>query len=402
MVFNFSWLNTVTSWGGSPAHGLIYTAPKAASAPVVSYTAPVVAPQATPVTPVFDPKIAANALYGKPMALSALGFARIGASPAPIVGPYFNAGTVSFVVSFGVPADPDGTRLIYKIYLDNELAWVSITGGTVPADGSFTAEEFDFTFKQGRLDQTVCSLETTHFPGDENAYRPQMLLEIKDIPYARFMANTGKPVPYVACDIGDTTDGADPQDLLSVGEIVERVAYSPWAGYDISTFESVNITDGSHGGLFKDNFTIVDVCASITSLYKNLYLLQSDKLRLKDRGASVEPVFVFDLDSIIGGDNPIQIMRSSPSEQPRELELLAIDPDQDYTAVSSLSQRTRAPVTVSAAVGKQVKTLPLILDAETRQSLVTFAQYHEENARKRISFKVCIIGLEVEPGDLMP
>src|ERR1700754_4600020 len=127
--------------------------------PAVTYNPPA-APIATPVTPTIDPKIEANALYGKPMALSAMGYARIGSSPAPIVGPFFNGPKVDFIVSFGVPANVEGDRKIYKIYLDNELAWSSAAGGTLPAHGTFAAESFDFIFKPGTLTQSVCSLET--------------------------------------------------------------------------------------------------------------------------------------------------------------------------------------------------------------------------------------------------
>jgi len=231
-----------------------------ASSPAITYSPPV-SPNPTPVTPTFDPKLEANALYGKPMALSALGYARIGGSPAPLVGPYINGNTVDFVVSFGVPANVEGNRKIYKIYLDNELAWSSASGGTLPGDGTFAAEAFDFIFKPGRLDQTVCSLETEKFPGDECAYRPQMILQIRNLPWARFMANTGKPVPYVACEIADAVTGSDP---INLGYALELIAFSPWAGYTSSTFDAVNITDVVDAILIKDNFTIIQLCQSVT------------------------------------------------------------------------------------------------------------------------------------------
>lgn len=361
---------------------------------------PSVAPPVIPVTPTFDPKIEANALYGKPMVLSALGFARIGAAPAPIVGPYLNAGKVDFIVSFGVPADPAGTRLIYAIYLDNELAWSSVTGGTLPADGTFTSEAFDFVFKPGTLTQTVCSLETIKFPGDECAYRPQMLLEIRNLTYARFMAITGKPVPYVACDVGDTTDGADPQDGITIGEGYERIAYSPWVGWDSTKLEEVGTADVTGGYLLRDNFNIIQLGQSLTNVYRNLVLSTSDKVRLIDRGSNVTPDIVFGRDTIIGGEGGITITRTSPSAQPREDELFTVDPDQDYTVVPSQSKRARNPVVVSASVGKQSSTLPVILDASTRQALVTYAQYHSENARKKVAFRTTMFGCETEPGDL--
>lgn len=362
--------------------------------------APITIINIQPVTPTFDPKIEANALYGKPMALCALGFARIGASPAPIVGPYINNGVVDFIVSFGVPANPSGDRKIYKIYLDNECAWSSVGGGTLPAHGTFASEAFDFVFKPGTLTQTVCSLETTHFSGDENAYRPQMLLQITGLPYARFMANTGKPVPYVACDIGDVTDGADPLDGLNLGEALERVAYSPWANYTSSSFEAAGVTDVVDAILIKGDFTVIQLCQNVVGEYRNLDLVMSDKVRVQGRGSNVEPDFIFDRNSIIGGDQAITVVRGSATRERREHELIAIDPDQDYTAVPSLAKIPRDPIVISAAVGKATVTIPLVIDADTRQALATFSQNYQENARRRVAFNVGVSGYGIEPGDL--
>jgi hypothetical protein len=352
-------------------------------------------PPATPVTPTLDPKIQADILYDKPIALSVLGLARIGGSI--IFGPYFDSGKVTFGVSFGLPANPDGTRIIYDIAFDSMTAWTSSGGGTLPGDGTFAAESFTFRFYGGRLDQAVDPLEELKFPGKGIAYRPQMVLFIQDLPYAQFV----KPVPYVSCLIGDTTDGADPDDGVNLGDALEQVAWSPWAGYTSAEFEAVNISDVVPALLMKDNFNIVQLSQSVTRAYRNIDLLQSDKLRVKDRGSNVTADLVVTRDRIIAGDTPVTIARSEPSAQPRELELATVDPDQDYTIVTSLAKRPRDPVVVSAAVGKQTMTLPLVLDAATRQALVTFAQYYEENARKRVQFRVSAFGFEIEPGDLV-
>lgn len=370
------------SWGGSTA------------------SAPTSIPTISPVTPTFDPKIEANALYGKAMALSVLGFARIGASPAPLVGPYINNGKVDFLVSFGVPADPSGTRVIYAIYLDNEMAWSSVAGGIVPADGTFASEPFDFAFHQGTLTQGISGLEQDHFPGDGNAYRPQMLLEIRNLPFARFMANTGKPVPYVACDIGDTTGGADPLDGINLGEGLERVAHSLWAGYDSNTFEAVNVTDIVPAILIKENINIDQLCQNEAGIYRNLDYLISDKRYIKDHGGNLTADIVFGRDTIVGGEGAIQITRTGPSSQSRELELFKVDPDQDYIIVPSIAKRPRDPLVVSASAGKRSMTLPNVMDAETGQAMATFAMYYDENARKRVSFSATAYGLGIEPSDL--
>lgn len=357
-------------------------------------------PTITPVTPNFDPKIEANALYGKPMTLAAMGFARIGSAPAPIVGPYINAGKVDFIVSFGVAVPLSGDRKIYAIYLDNELAWSSVAGGTLPAHGTFAAESFDFIFKPGTLTQTVCSLETEKFPGDENAYRPQMLLQIRNLTYQRFMDKTGKPVPYVSCDIGDVTSGADPDDGLNLGTALERIAHSPFVGYDSTSFESVDVTDVVPAILLRENITIDELCQAEARVYRNLVYRLSDKRYVINKGAAVAPDIVIDRDDIISNeDESVIITRAEVGRQARELELFTVDPDQDYTVVSSLAKRPRDPVAVSASVGKDSVTLPNVMDASTRQAIVTYMLYADEVARKKVAFTIKARGLEVEPGD---
>lgn len=355
----------------------------------------------TPVTPTAIPTIEANALYGKPMSLFAGGYARIGSAAAPIVFPTINSGLASGIWSFGVPANPAGTRLIFKMYLDNELAWTCPAGSAFAEDGTFTAETFNFVFRTGRLNQEVLDLEEELFPGMGNAYRPQMLLQIRNLPTARFQEKTGKPIPYIALEIGDVTDGADPFDGINLGTALERIAHSPWAGYTSSTFEVVGITDVIDGILIKDNFTVVDLGQNTTRIYRNLDLLQSDKLYIKDRGTVVVPDIVFTRDNIVGGPSAITITRTDASSIPRELELLTVDPDQDYTIVPSLSKRARDPFVISAAAGKNTITLPIIMNANTRQAMVTFAHTADEVARKKISFQAMAYGYEVEPGDLI-
>lgn len=359
-----------------------------ASAPSVSV------PSATPVVPSLDPQIPANITYGKRMALFAGGLARIGGTI--IFGPYFNDGKVTFGVSFGNVVPVTGTRVLFDICADSKRLWVSPAGSATSGGGTFDVEAFTWRFYQGTLTQSVDPLETAYFPGEEIAYRPQMVLFIQDLPYAQFI----KPVPYISALIGDTTDGADPYDGINLGLALERIAHSPWAGYTSATYETVGITDVVPAVLFADNFNMIELGQSISRVYRNLDQVQSDKLRMKDRGSTVAPDITFDRDSILGGDEGVKFVRAEPSAQPREFEVITIDPGLDYMPAPSLSQRARNPVVVSSAVGKQTVTLPLVLDAPTRQAMTIFAHYYEENARKRVVFTVLIFGLEIEPGDL--
>ena len=117
-------------------------------------------------------------------------------------------------------------------------------------------------------------------------------------------------------------------------------------------------------------------------------------------GSNVAPSFLFNRDSIISDDQALIVSRAGATAQKREHELIAIDPDQDYTAVPSLSQIPRNPMIISAAVGKETATVPLVIDASTRQALATFSQNYEENARRKVAFKVRASEYEIEPGDL--
>ena len=60
----------------------------------------------------------------------------------------------------------------------------------------------------------------------------------------------------------------------------------------------------------------------------------------------------------------------------------------------------RDPMIISAAVGKDTTSVPLVIDANTRQALATFSQNYEENARRKVALKVRAEGYGIEPGDL--
>lgn len=354
-------------------------------------------PAATPAPSVpspapIDPNELANATYGKRMPLFAGGLARIGGSI--VFGPYISNGTASFGISFGVPANVAGTRALFEIAFDSKVAWESTAGTTNIAAGTFKAETFTARFYQGTLTQSVDALETAQFGSAAIAYRPQMMIFFQSLPLAQF----GNKIPYVAAVIGDTTDGADPTDGINLGTAIERVAHSPWAGYTSSTFETDGITDVVQALITSDNVSIVELCRNISRIYRNLDLLQTDKLRLINHGATVDPDLVLTTDHVV---SDINITRQEPSSLPRELELITIDPDADYTPVPSLAQRPRDPVAVSSSVGRENFTLPLVMNAATRQAMVTYALYADENARKKISGTLMARGFEVEPGDFI-
>jgi Concanavalin A-like lectin/glucanases superfamily/Putative phage tail protein len=358
--------------------------------------APVATQPAVPsVVTGIDPSEVANALYGKPIPLSALGLARIGTAGL-IFGPYFSSGQASFAVSFGFPANPAGTRRIYEISLDSKVAWESSTGNPEGAIGAgFTGASFECRFYSGTMTQAADPLEVAMFGAESVAYRPQMTLWFTNLPVEQF---DGK-VPFVSAKIGDVTAGAVPGDGLNLGDALQRVAYSPWIEYDVSTFETSGVADIVQAMILTEDQTFLDLLRNIGRVYRTFDILQTDKLRINDRGAVVMPDVTLERDHI-SAESGVAYTRLEESSVPRELELIAVDPDADYVFMPSKASRPRTPVPVTSAVGKDSITLPVVIGATTRASLVTYAKYEEDNARKRISLQTMLYGYALEPGDL--
>ena len=282
-----------------------------------------------------------------------------------------------------------------KSHSTPELAWTSAAGTTDVAAGTFVSEPFTARFYQGTLTQSADPLETARYGASAIAYRPQMIIFFENLPLAAF---NGK-IPYVAALIGDTTAGATPSDGINLGEALERIAYSPWAGYTTETFETVGIVDVVQAVILDSDVTLVDLCKNFTRVYRNLDLLQNDMLRLVDRGALTVPDLTLTLDELIEADPPVRFSRRAPSEQPRELEFITIDPNADYTWVPAKAQRARDPIVVSGSVGKTTLTLPIVIDAATRIAMAYYTLYAEENSRKVVRFSTTSYGYELEPGD---
>jgi hypothetical protein len=362
--------------------------PTASSPAAVS---PTVVATSTGVNPVET----SYSLYGHIIPLTVFGFGRIGGEI--ISGPWISGGLASFIISFGVPADPSGTRDIREIAFDSEVVWSTsgASGVTTSGGGTFTTEAFTFNFKGGTLTQTVTSLETLHFATKANAYRPQMLLEFIDLPLSG--TKFGK-IPYVSAVIGDASG-----DDVNLGEAFERLANSPWCfGSTLgpANFETLGITDGLvDGGLIIAQDTeFLQLLQQFSRFYPNWDLLQTDKLRVVDRGAVVAADIVLDTTRLM---DKVVVTRRGSDLIKKDLELSTIDNGADYTIVPSVAQRPRDPVAVTTSVGKDAAYLPAIYDAFTRMAVVTFARYYEENARKTISGTAMAYGLEIEPGALV-
>jgi hypothetical protein len=339
-------------------------------------------PAATATSTGVNPVETSYSLYGHTIPLSVLGVARIGGEI--IAGPWIENGNASFCISFGVPADPTGTRTLREIAFDSEVVWDWVNG--------FYTESFTFREYGGTLTQAADPLEIAYFGADAVAYRPQMLIWFEDLP----LANTKfKKIPYVAAIWGDSVS-----DDVNLGEAFERLAYSPWVGWTSAEFETSGITDGlvSGGLIFAEPSEFLGTIQQFGRFYRSWDILQTDKLRISDRGATVTADITLDKSTLM---DAVVLTRQEPNSVPSILELSTIDQDADYTIVPSRAQRPRAPVAVTTSVKTESAYLPAIMDSSTRTSLVTYAKYQEEHARKKIQFTAMAHGLEIEPGDLV-
>lgn len=345
------------------------------------------APAAVAASTGVNPVETSYSLYGHPVLLTVFGVGRIGMEI--IAGPWISGGLASCILSAGVPADPTGSRDIREIAFDSEVVWSTggAAGVTTAAGGTFNTEAFTFRFYQGTTTQAADALETTHFGTNAVAYRPQILLAIENLPLAG--TKFGK-IPYVSIVVGDSSG-----DDVNLGEAFERIAASPWV--DLAAFETQDITDGLvHGGLIiAQDYEFLQLIQQFGRFYTSWDILQTDKLRIVDRGSTISADIALDTTRLM--DN-IAVTRQGQDTIKKDLELSTIDPDADYTIVPFTAKHPRDPVAVTTSVGLDSAYLPAIMDASTRAAITTLALYHEESNRKSISGKATAFGLEIEPG----
>ncbi len=388
---------TVATFGrpADPAYGLPYSPTSQFTltavagtngvwVPTFQPTAPVVSGAALSTSTGVNPNETAYSLYGHIIPLSVFGVGRIGGEI--IAGPWIDTATglASFCISFGVPADPSGSRDLREIAFDSEVVWT--------AAGGFTNLAFTYRFYDGTLTQAPDALEVSHFGADAVAYRPQILIWFENLPLA---STKFHKIPYVAAVIGDSSG-----DDVNLGEAFERLAYSPWVGYTSAQFETVDITDGlvSGGLILAQDYDFLGLIQLFGRFYPTWDILQTDKLRIVDQGDAVTADIALDTTRLMG---QIATTRAGADTVKKDLELSTIDPAADYTIIPFVAQQPTDPIAVTTSIGRDSVYLPAIMDASTRASIATFAKYHEEMTRKTISGTAMIYGLEMEPGDLV-
>jgi len=381
-TFSDAWTYALQNGGSFGPNGITYAYASYRSPATTTSTPSSVSPAAVSASTGVSPVESQYSLYGNIIPLSVFGVGRIGGDI--ISGPWISNGLASFIISFGVPADPTGTRTLREIAFDSEVVWTSAAG--------FSSEAFTFRFYGGTLTQAADALETTHFGADAVAYRGQILIAFENLP----LANTkfGK-IPYVAAVIADGSG-----DDVNLGEAFERLAYSPYVGYTSSQFETSGITDGlpSGGLIFAQDADFLSTVQLFARFFPSWDILQTDKLRIVDRGTSLSPDVVLDTTRLTGN---IVASRQGTDSSTKDLILSTIDPDADYTIVPFTAQIPREPIEVTTSVNSESVFLPAIMDASMRASVATFTKYSEDLERKSISGTATAYGLEIEPGDLV-
>ena len=106
---------------------------------------------------------------------------------------------------------------------------------------------------------------------------------------------------------------------------MQRVAYSPWLEYNAATFETTGVADIVQAMILTEDQSFLDLLRVIGRVYRTLDILQTDKLRINDRGSLVTPDVTLQRDHI-AADAGVTYTRQEETSVPRELELLTIDP----------------------------------------------------------------------------
>lgn len=351
------------------------------------------APAAVAASTGVNPVETSYSLYGHNIPLLVLGRGRIGGEI--ISGPTVDSGAASGINSFGVQADPTRTLTLIEIAFDSEVVWEGTCVGNpsaavAPDVSGFRVEPFTVRFYTGSLTQPADPLETVPYGANAVAYRGQVLLAFDDLP----LANTKfKKYPYVSARFVDE-DG----EAINFGEAFERLAASPYVNF--ADFETSGITDGVPDGGFiiTQDVTFLQLIQQFGRFYPQWDILQTDKLRIVDRGPNVLPDLTLNATRLMGD---IGVTRQGSDTISKDLALSTIDPNADYTIIETTAQRRRDPVAVTTSIGKDSAYLPVVMDASTRTAIVTLAKYHEEAARKTISGTAMAYGLEMEPGALL-
>lgn len=346
------------------------------------------------VTTGLDPDEYARATYGKPIAIWAASKPRIGATI--IWGPEIriedNVVRCDFGVSFGIPADPTGSRELLELRFDGNQVWTSTDGDLTGGD---LVEDTNFRFYPGSETQEPDALEVAKYPDAPIAYRGQCLIFFEDIP----LTDYENRIPHVAAKIADSTFG-DPDDRVLAGEALEAIAGNPHLGMDSDEFATEDITLQCDGIILAENVSFIEWLERFSRMFP-WDVVQREKLMVIERGAD-EPDLTVTTDNIVNSDEgSIVVQRTQEADVSRELEFKYIDIDRDYEINPQRARRPRDPVPVTASIGKETINLPVVMTAGDAASWVTLRKYQDELSRDKVALTLMPYGIMTEPGDFL-
>lgn len=362
------------------------------------YTWPATQPQPTP-TPAPDPvtqgaitginpEDVAKATYGKIIPLVVGGMPRIGGYI--IYGPKFTTISsvpyVTFGVSMGLQANPDGEREIREIRFDGVRVWTLEDGASLAG--------LTFRSTQGTETQEPDALLVADYGDAAPAYRGQVCIFIENLDLTPFNGS----VPFVSAVIADITDGADPTDGINLGTALETIANCPYVNIG-ADFEAVGVTARALAIIDAENTSFLELLRRFARLLP-LDVVQTDKLRLIER-SDVTPDIVLTEGRILAGEGLVKVDRQPEQGVAQELEFIYIDIDRDYEFTPQRARRPLAPIAVTSSRAKETVNLPIVTTASEAIAWVTLRKYWDEVARQQVSFTALPYGMEIEPGAMV-
>lgn len=337
-----------------------------------------------------NPEEFARATYGRPIIMWAASKPRIGSTImwGPEVRTVAGIRYADYGVSFGIPADPTGSREALELRLDGKKVWTKTDGALITG--------LTFRFYPGSETQEPDPLETAKYPSAPIAYRGQCLIFFENLALTAYEDR----IPHVAVLIGDSTFGA-PDDRILAGEGFESLAVNPHIGLDSDEFTTDGLTQQFDGIIFADpGASFIDQLARFARIFP-WDVAQKDKLSLLERAADAPDLECTVENVIADQQGSIVRTRTQQADVARELEFKYIDIDRDYEINPARARLPREPVAMTASIGKEQVMLPAVMTAEEAVSWVTLRKYQDELTRDKLAFTLGPYGIETEPGDFV-
>lgn len=321
-----------------------------------------------------------QALFGKVIPIFVGGKALIGGRL--IEGPFFDTvggvQVVSFIVSMGISANPNGTREITSVRLNGTESWTSLTGSLIAG--------MTINTKTGTEDQEPFESSITRFGDAAVPYRSHICIEVINCPLEVF----GNQIAFTSSTVEDSSFG-DPEDGITRIDALEVLARH--ARYDDSEFE-FDVGGVDDFWIVAEKQTLIQYLQNAQQIQRNWNITATDKLRVFEKGD-------FDLDAEITRDrcNSIQFTDEDPLSMTRERVFGYIDTDRDndFNTVSAKMDSFPMPMTDSQESEKI--ELPWGMTAERAISDDYLSLFSDDIARKKLGCVGDYTFLGAEAGD---